>query len=93
MNSSEQLSTCVVTDISLAVAREILRPRLAVARARATSLRQAHVPKNSAQALFFCHVPPPGFEPGIAVPKTAVISISPRERLPYHTTYSLMRHE
>lgn len=23
---------------------------------------------------------PPGFEPGIAVPKTAVISVSPRER-------------
>ncbi len=29
---------------------------------------------------------PPGFEPGIAVPKTAVISVSPRERCTYHTS-------
>ncbi len=36
-----------------------------------------------------CRMLPPGFEPGIAVPKTAVISVSPRE--PRTNTMRILR--
>ena len=46
-------------------------------------LRLAPVSKNSAQALFFYQVHPPGFEPRITDPKSVVISISPRVQCPH----------
>ena len=74
--------------------RENRTPDSSLARTRFTTkpyplncMMIAHFPCSLPARM--CRVPPPGLEPGTTVPKTVVISISPREQLPIENTLYL----
>lgn len=58
--------------------------------ARETPVSRPLPVRIRALAMHFVSLLPPGFEPGTTVPKTVVISVSPRERQT-HTGYTITR--